>query len=117
MSFLTSLGVEFQERKNLPFMGVPVVGDPMDDPLTKFSPSTGIDVSSVNHAPLRVFRGIKIKGGDSGQTAVTIKVAYLNGSNEIETVTVAANETIILEAIYAGIYSSGTTAALIFPLI
>ena len=117
MPFLTSVDVGFQERKNMPFLGVPVIGDPDFDPLTKFNPLTGIDLSAVNYAPLKPFRGIKVKGGASGQTAVTIKVAYLNGSYEIETVTVAANETIILEAVYAGIYSSGTTAVLVFPQI
>jgi hypothetical protein len=117
MSFKGTIGGKVLEHINMPFLGVPVVGDPNYDPDSLFSPSTGLNLTASNYEPLECFRGIKIKGGASGQTAVTIKVAYPNGSYEIETVTVPANETIILEAVYAGIYSSGTTAALIFPLI
>jgi len=90
MSFLTSVDLGFQERKNMPFLGVPIP-DSDSDPDSLFDPSTGLDVSEVDYAPRVPFRGIKVKGGASGQTGVTIKVAYPNGSYEIETVTVAAN--------------------------
>lgn len=98
-----------------PTIGPAIPADPVMDPASKYNASTGLDLSAVNYAPLRAFREILVPGGTGGQSGVTIKAQFVNGGYYTYTVTVAANDFLLIEADFAGIYSSGTSAVHLVP--
>jgi hypothetical protein len=101
----------------LTITGVVPMGDADMDPLSKMSATLGIDVSEVDYAPKCIFFGFIVKGGAAGQTNKFVKVKYRNGSIFIWDISsIAAYEQWIVEGEMEIIYSSGTTAAYIFPI-
>lgn len=114
---LSTAGIQALNQTTDPLQGTAIPGDPSTDPDGIFGQSVGLNLASsgTDYSPKLLFRAIEIRGGVSGQSNVTLNVAYKNGSSSIEYVTVPAYGTVILEAWFRGIYVSGTTAINVFP--
>ena len=97
-------------------VGVAIPNDPNTDPQGLMSQANGLSMAS-DYMPAYLFRTVRIKGGAGGQSNVTIKVLYANGSvDTIPIASVPANDMIELVVdLYAGIYKTGTTATNLFP--
>lgn len=100
----------------IPTEGTAIPGDRMTDPDNIFNVTTGLNTTSRDYEPKAFFMFFEVRGGAAGQTAVLIKVQYSNGSVTTHTVTVAANETVIIEGIFRKIFGGrDTTAVRVFP--
>jgi len=102
--------------------GLPcIAGDSILDPDSIYSNTTGLTMSTAakDYAPLRLFRGIVVMGGASGQAAgLVINVVYQNGAVFPWTIpAIAAYDswTPPYSGELAGIQKTGTTAILIYP--
>jgi len=105
----------WDETNMIPTEGTAIYNDKITDPDGIFNEDTGLDVSVHHYEPQAFFMLIEIRGGAAGQTGVTVRVQYSNGSYTTHTVNVAANETVMIEGIFKRILTTGTTAELIFP--
>ena len=97
-------------------VGVAIPNDPNTDSQGLMNQANGLSMAS-DYMPKYLFRTVRIKGGAGGQSNVTIKVLYANGSvDTIPISSVPANDMIELPTdLYVGIYKTGTTAANLFP--
>lgn len=101
----------------LPSSGTAIHADADMDPDSIYTDASGLNMgtASTDYAPKHLFRSIIVLGG-AGQTAVTLKVAYANGSYITFTFSVDANSFVEFEGQFRGIYKTGTTAVGVYPL-
>jgi hypothetical protein len=100
--------------------GTAIAADPSLDPDGIFSATAGLNVagSAKDYAPAIPFKQVLVYGTSGGQSSVTLKVTYANGSVFTYNFTVAAYGywQLPIPMAMTKINTSGTTATNVFPI-
>jgi len=92
-------------------VGRPVAGDTNDDPLNLYVPGAGLSLTISDYTPLKVIKGFSVA------TVGNVAVQFVNGENEVLKVTAADENNIVYPGFMNTIYTTGTTAKGIKPLL
>lgn len=100
--------------------GTAIANDPSLDPDKIFNATTGLDVagSGKDYVPQIPFKQVQVYGTSGGQSSVTLKVTYANGSFYTYTFTIAAYAywTLPIPMLMTRINYVGTTATNVVPI-